>query len=291
MRRPKKIKRRPGKIDPQGIFKMNKGFLKEWLLLTAAILLTIVLSISAYMLFVPQTHNDVFIGLEGKLKGLIKKQIEAEDDINRNKIVNSAIQKIKERLEEKLENNPYKIEILVVNTPDINAFTLPGGLIVVNSALLRACDNPEDAASVIAHEMGHVVHGDSMKKISRDFGITALLTLTGGPNSSTIKKILKGTIDNKFSRQQEEDADQFGCELLEKSHIDPVHFANFLTKLKKKEGKLLNNPLMRYLSTHPLTKDRIKKAMEYSREYDSDEEAIAVNWKRVKNQLPNYKTY
>jgi beta-barrel assembly-enhancing protease len=264
---------------------------KEFLIFSIAILLTLALSFAAYMVFTPRNRNDIFIGLEGRLKGLIKKQIEAEEDINKNKIVTADIQKIKERLEENLENNPYKIEIMVVNSPEINAYTLPGGLIVVYSSLLRSCDNPEEAASVIAHEMGHVIHGDSMKRLTREFGIAALLTLAGGPNSSTIKKIVQGAIENKFSRQQEEEADLFGCELLEKSRIDPVHFANFLTKLRKKEGKLLNSPLMRYVSTHPLTKDRIKKAMEYSREYDSEEDPIDVNWNILKNQLPKYKSF
>lgn len=265
---------------------MKSPMLKEVGIFAGILALTAVLSLVAYTVLVPQSHNTLFISLETKLKGLLKKQIESQEEVNKNKTVGKALEKIRRRLVDQLDAQPYTIEIMVVNAPEINAFTLPGGLIVVNSALLNTCGNAEEAAAVIAHELGHVIRGDSMKRITRQFGWMALLLATGGPNSAgSLKQILQGAIDNQFTRQQEDEADDFALQLLEKAEIHPIHFADFLTRLSRKEPKILKQSWMRYLSTHSLTKDRIQKAKETAREFEGRDKKLGIRWDAVKESI------
>jgi beta-barrel assembly-enhancing protease len=263
-----------------------KGYFKEILLLSVIVVATAAVSAGIYFGYNSMNNEQarMSVPLELKLRDMVRRQVVLDSNINGNATIKTAMKVIRDRLVANLKDNPYEIEILVVDSPELNAFTLPGGLIVVYTGLIRAADSPEELASVIAHEMGHVMRQDSMRMITREFGMSVLLALSGGGDSARIvRQILRDGINNQFTQKQESDADDFAIGLLERSRINPGFFADILTKLKMDTG--IKKELLRYVSTHPLIEDRIKKAREKASHFKGKTKKIALNWQKVRSRL------
>ena len=167
----------------------------------------------------------------------------------------------------------------------INAATLPGGFIVVYSGLIKLTNNPEELSSVLAHEMGHVKNRDSYNSLLREFGFAIILTVVSGGNPNAIEKIIRSLISNKFSRDIEKRADEFGCDLLIKSRINPVHLADMFKRFREKEKNIGNQKLFEYMNNHPDTESRIIYAENEAKLFKGKEEKFNINWTAVKAKL------
>jgi Zn-dependent protease with chaperone function len=168
------------------------------------------------------------------------------------------------RLESRLrEGNPDLPEfvIAVYDMPIVNAFTLPGGRIVVTGKLIEAATAPDQVAGVIAHELGHVAHRDPEAQLFRAAGLQVLLALfTGGMGSDTLGGLAGTLAILRYSRDAERDADRFAVEMMTKAEIDPMGLKHFFEAMREQEGKDPGGPfgkLTGMLATHPLTEDRI----------------------------------
>ena len=229
--------------------------------------------------------DKIPIKIKLKIKKLIKGQI--KDDI-KSKRVTSSVNKIMARLKNNIEEMPYEIEVIIIDSPMVNAAACPGGLIILFSGLIRKSDSPEELASVLAHELGHIVHKDPIKKLGREFGLAVLISLGGGSDSAVIiKRIMKAIVSSSFTRNQEAKADDYGCNLMIKSGLSPVHFAEFMKKLDESNISKDMKKLLKYISTHPDTQSRIKKAEEKADLFRGRENKFNINWKRVKRSLPS----
>ena len=72
-------------------------------------------------------------------------------------------------------------QVEIVKGGPVNAFTLPGGILVFYSDLIDLARDGNEVAGVLAHEMGHVMHYHAIKGLARQFGIDQLLkSMTGG---------------------------------------------------------------------------------------------------------------
>lgn len=262
---------------------MFKGYLKDLLVASLVILVSIGLSIGIYHFIKTRNTTGISLKMENNLKELARQQILLDSRIVNDKKINAAMDGILERLTNQISN--YTIEILVVDTPEVNAFALPGGLIIVNTGLIGAADNPEEVASVIAHEIGHIEHRDSLNRIIRSLGISTVITLSGSSEAgNVVRDMIQSGVENQFTKQQEEDADSFGFDLMAKSQLNPVHFADFMQKLEAGETKV-NKTLQRYLGDHPVLEERIKIAKQKASLFKGPEKKIAVNWKPVRSEI------
>ncbi len=231
---------------------------------------------------------DISVDWEKKFKNSMLKYIREDSRIITDEELNQCVDIIEKRLIENIEENPYEIEILVVNSPMTNAFAFPGGLIVIYSALLRSTENAEELASVMAHEMGHIINRDPLKRLLRQFGVQAILSMLGGSGESTIyfENIVNDFINAHYNRSQEDAADEFALHLLDSAAIDPVHFCNFMEKLNIERSDGVQK-IAKHFMSHPDTKSRIEKAKKYADEYGGEEKPFAIDWKRVKRLLPS----
>src|ERR1043165_225148 len=98
----------------------------------------------------------------------------------------------------------------LVNTNDFNAFALPGGYIYVNRGVAERSDRMDQFASVIAHEIGHVVLRHSVKQMEQmqgaNVGVTIACVLTGVCNSGLAQagiNVAGQAVFAKFSREDE----------------------------------------------------------------------------------------
>jgi len=265
-----------------------KNILKDFIIIILVILLTISVSIVIVKITKVEkiTKKEIPISWEIKLKELIKSQIEYESNIIKDDKVTIPINDIEKHLNESIPNNPYELEIIVIDSPIVNAAAFPGGLIVVFSGLIKITDSPEELASVLAHELGHVINRDSLNSIIRQFGIAIVSSVITGGNADVLEKIIRNVVNNKFTREQEEKADDFALNLLIKSGISPQYFINVFEEIKKKEINIIDKDLMKYISTHPDTDSRIDKAKEKLKDFNKKEYNFNINWIKLKKQLP-----
>ncbi len=164
-----------------------------------------------------------------------------------------------------------QITVFALKDPSINAFALPGGYIGINSGLVVSSQTESELASVIAHEIGHVVlrHiARGMTQSSQSSGImmatlaAALLAALSGSGDLAMGVAAFGqaaAVDRQlgFSRQAEQEADRAGFEMLRKAGFDPRGVLRMFTQLMNASRLNEGTGGSVYTSTHPLSVQRM----------------------------------
>ena len=167
----------------------------------------------------------------------------------------------------------YNINITVVNDEVVNAFALPGGRIVVYSALLKEITSYPELAALLSHEFTHVNNKHSTKSIFRRLGSKVFLGLLFG-RFGTVTSVVVNHADNlkslKYSRSLEKEADMDGLDILTKRNIDPNGFVDLFHHLKE-AGPANNMP--EFLGSHPDVGKRIAYIQEASKGVEVKEDA------------------
>ena len=262
-------------------------FLGVLLLFTTFIGYAIQLYLSSELDENTQDIDRISLAWEMRFKTAIKQFIAADASLVENDELNGVIADLARRLRDHIKaDHPYEIEIMVVDSRMVNAMALPGGLIILYVPLIRLTETPEELAAVMAHELGHVIHRDPLRKMIRQMGIAATLALLRGDSSTLLENTIRNLLDLKYTRDQESAADDFALETLVAAGIDPIHFAAIMEKLDpgKDGGK---NTLFEYLSTHPHRGERVEKARRASAQFASAGDDSTIDWPRVKKLLPS----
>ena len=87
---------------------------------------------------------------------IIEKYVLQNQKVYNQAVMDSALWVILTRLEQEIEFSDYDYTLKIIDSPEINAFTIPGGRIFIYKGLLVFCDSPEQVAAVLAHEIAHV---------------------------------------------------------------------------------------------------------------------------------------
>ena len=184
-----------------------------------------------------------------------------------NKRLNEYLTKIGNLILEGNRQVPFEFRFSLVNSSAINAFATPGGYIYINKGLINAIDNEAELAGVIAHEISHANarHIASIIEKSKKLNIAALAAVLagalfggGGEATAAIAAFSiagAASLNLKYSREHEEEADRMGMEYLVKAGYYPAAMIDFLKIIKKYEYLSKNTPS--YLLTHPGTDERI----------------------------------
>jgi predicted Zn-dependent protease len=153
------------------------------------------------------------------------------------------------------------VDIAVLESRIPNAIALPGGRIYLFEALLDKARSADEVAGVLAHEMGHVVHRDGLRKMIQAGGTSYLLGLllgdvTGGGAIVFVSRYL---IDSAHSREAEAAADDFAGKTMAALGRPAHAMAQLLKRIegdKDEDGNDFAIPA--FLSTHPVTGQRLK---------------------------------
>lgn len=238
-------------------------------------------------LFSGAADMTISIDQEEKLgKVLVEDVMEAGDDsqqIVHNPALDSAMTAITGRLLSGLGPTDYNYKIQVINTEEVNAFTLPGGYIFVNKGLIGFCDSPEEVAAVLAHEIGHAEKRHVVDKLAKELGITILFSVLTGGDATLMHEVFKTATSTMFDREQEKEADAFSFPLMEKAHLNPQTMAAFFRKLNRENGDY--GKTMELLQTHPNNASRIQAALEYKPAAGFAVQNFKMDWKRVQQSV------
>jgi predicted Zn-dependent protease len=156
-------------------------------------------------------------------------------------------------------------ELAVVDHPEVNAFVLPGGKIVVKSGILTMTENQHQLAAVMGHEVAHVTAHHANERASRGVvtgvGIDIAAILLGGGYSNQTRGAYEALsagaalgIMNPFSRKQETEADIVGLEYMARAGFDPRESVTLWKNMNAKN----TSKIPEYMSTHPSGETRIE---------------------------------
>jgi predicted Zn-dependent protease len=176
------------------------------------------------------------------------------------------------------------IKVHVFRADVVNAFAMPGGHLVVNSALIEDCKNPEQLCGVLAHEIAHIELHHVMKKLVREVGMSVLVNITtGGGDGGQIGEVVGSLSSKAFDRDMEREADMKGLDYLVNAHIDPHPFADFLYLTGDGESE----EAFEWLSTHPSSKERLEYVLEEigKRQFEVKPVIAAATWEELKTNM------
>jgi predicted Zn-dependent protease len=158
----------------------------------------------------------------------------------------------------------YPQNFIIVKGTQANAFSVPGGNVYVNVALLQNAENEEELASVLGHETGHMVLGHVMNRIhqaqtANTIGSILSLFIRNQATFSVLNFLGNYAFLN-FSRAQEYQADHEGVILANKAGYNPYGMVWFFQKLNKLYG---DAGFEQYVQDHPSTNDRITRIEQF----------------------------
>lgn len=151
--------------------------------------------------------------------------------------------------------SPFEPDVKVIRSTVPNAFALPGGKSFYFSALLNRTETPDEFASVLAHELGHVVHRHALEQLIASAGTGLLIGFILGDMTgiSVAGGLGAALIDSRFSREAERQADRFAANVATRMAFKPAGLAALLERVA---GDDEFTRALAFLSTHPLTSER-----------------------------------
>ncbi len=180
-----------------------------------------------------------------------------------------------DRLVAASERPDLKYEVTLLNSPAINAFALPNGHIYVTRGLLALANDRAELASVLAHEMGHVIarHAEIREEQARQAALVdnVMTHVVNDPQVTALALAKSKLALASFSRAQEFEADGIGVGISARAGFDPYGASRFLTDMqrnadvKSSGGSPLYAP--DFLSNHPSTPARVQNATANARQF------------------------
>lgn len=161
----------------------------------------------------------------------------------------------------------WKWEINVLDSPEVNAWCMPGGKIAVYTGLIDKLKVSDDElAAVMGHEIAHALREHSRERASEQtlagigISVVAAVAGIGQLGQKGMEYAYQGLLGLPNSRQHETEADRIGVELAARAGYDP----RAAITLWQKMGKVAGDEPPKFLSTHPPRADRVKDLTVYS---------------------------
>ncbi|MEM1374593.1 MAG: M48 family metallopeptidase [Pseudomonadota bacterium] len=150
--------------------------------------------------------------------------------------------------------------VYVLDHEMVNAFALPGGIVVFMRGLLEEAQSPEEVAAVYAHEVGHVRARDPSRIALRTTGSAGVLGLLLGDfaGGAAVLFATNRLIQADYTQEAEAAADTFAHDAMLAAGLPPDAMADFFDRLRKEYGEA--EGVVQYFLSHPALGDRIAAA-------------------------------
>ena len=172
------------------------------------------------------------------------------------------------------------LTLTIIDSPDINAFAVPGGIVGINAGLALNASSEQQFASVLAHELAHLSQRHFARRMEQQetsapltiAGMLAGIVLSAVTQSDIGIAAIAGTqalsVQNMlaYSRAHEQEADRIGMEILADAGMDPRGMPEMFETMMR-QNRLQGNRPPEYLSTHPLTQSRVSDTRNRAEQY------------------------
>jgi beta-barrel assembly-enhancing protease len=154
----------------------------------------------------------------------------------------------------------------LVDSPEINAFAIPGGHVFVHTGLVERADELSEFAGVLGHEIAHVVERHGIEQVERqqqgNMVLGLIYMLLGRQPDLLEQVVIQGggaAIFAKYGRDAEREADQRAVQMLVSAGFHPEGMATFFEELMLESRR---SPILveQIFSTHPTSEERIENA-------------------------------
>jgi predicted Zn-dependent protease len=242
----------------------------------------------------PLGRNQIKLYSSSQLAGMGEQAfagMKTEQKVSNQQVSNQYVKCIADAITKHVPKSVFagEWELVVFDSPQINAFALPGGKIGVYTGLIELSENQHQLAAVIGHEVGHVIaeHGNERMSSSALIGVGMEVTnqLLKANEIASSNLIMAGLglgvqvgVQLPFGRTHESEADLIGLDLMAKAGFDPKQSINLWQNMAKANS---GNRQPEFLSTHPLPSTRIKNL--------ADNMSSAIKSYRSANNKPNCK--
>jgi predicted Zn-dependent protease len=202
----------------------------------------------------------------------IGKQYASEIDRSAKMLADPVVNEFVNRLAQNVARNSdltVPLTVKVIDSPELNAFALPGGFLYVNSGLLMAADEEAQVAGVVAHEIAHVAARHWASQVTKATLLQyAMIPLIFIPMSypvyyGVMEAYLNGVplMFLKFNRGAEAEADLLGLQYMYKAGYDPSAYVTFFSKVIEQDRRSPGS-VPTIFASHPPTPERILKSEE-----------------------------
>ena len=158
------------------------------------------------------------------------------------------------------EAGDYTVVLRASRRLGANALALPSGVVVVTDQLVALAQSEDELVAVLAHEIGHLKHRHTLRRLLQD-STTVLLVAAVTGDLSSVASLASGVpvvlLQAKYSRDFEREADDFALGYMQSHGRPPEAFAAILLRMEQRRGAAADAP--DYLSTHPATRERVER--------------------------------
>lgn len=159
------------------------------------------------------------------------------------------------------DTTPYRLEFRASPIVGPNAFALPSGIIVLTDELVKYANNDFEVLGVLAHELGHVHHRHTMRRLLQSSATALIIAgITGDVASATSLAAAAPALllQTKYSRDNEREADRYAIDMMRKANYNPGYLAAILHRMSTRgtQSSKRGGMLPPFLSSHPPTAER-----------------------------------
>lgn len=191
-----------------------------------------------------------------------------------------------------------KLTLVIIDSPDINAFAVPGGIIGINAGLFMHARNENELSAVLAHELAHLSQRHFARGLEKqkNTSITALSALLASvvlmsaagadAGMAALATTQAALIDQqlRFSRHNETEADQIGMQTLARSGMSSAAMADFFEQMARANRYSGERP-PDFLLTHPVTESRITEARSRAEKFPRRRHVDSLEFQLMKARI------
>jgi predicted Zn-dependent protease len=257
-------------------------FLSRWLFFILLVQLSVTPAYSTDSIALPDMGDpssaDITPDEELRLGENLMRWLRHNDLIVMDPLIQSYTHSLGYQLVANSDNSAESFTFFVVKDPSINAFAAPGGFIGVHTGLILTTEAESELAAVLAHEVAHITQKhmartyESAKKQQLTTAVALLAAILIGQNVDQLTEAAIATsvaanaqLQINFTRANEQEADYIGISTLANAGFDPQGMPSFFERMQK-ASKLYGTALPEFLSTHPVTVNRIAESRNRARE-------------------------
>ena len=163
------------------------------------------------------------------------------------------------------ELSALRIDVCTNRSSEVNAFAIPGGILVVNEGLLKEARSIEEVIGVLSHELGHIERRHVLKAMASGIGVSAgisLMSLAVGSDLTSLLGTGTALFQLKYSREHEQEADTRALQFLRNAKISAQGLIDFFERIDRSDNPGMATRALNLVSTHPQTATRIQNIKE-----------------------------